>query len=604
MMKPVPTRKLRRFVLWTILVLAAVYFLKRKIGSNNEEFVTSFVPKYQKLEEIYLKNYKAELYDNPVVVFGKSHSAALKEAQSVLDGFSDRGLRYLVVDPKKAYRDLASKQKNKVVVFTKARMFGDLQYIQALSSTNELETRLYDLGLVRKKSGVGYDNNEVKLDELVTFNELAVLLEGDEGRDEYDRLVELNNDRGKQLNIDKIQLDKHKDGENVKKEAIARSGVNELPIVFFKGVYIGDVKSTLENYQKEILINTNQYKLGKDSFSTMERVADVTKKHRFLIYLTSFDPEYATQKKFFAKYEEGYGAVPHIIDVPTIEDAIEIKKDLNIKTTESQAFPLVLVDGAVVVSGQGYSDLDKSESVLEKLQEKKLVNQGVMKKAELKLKNLLSSYLKEGKFSFVYEEKDEFSKDIVEKVKKDHLVKEWVGTHKIALDVIEYPVMRIILKERYGQSGFPLLFDGTVFYGGRDKIQQLVQNDKLIETLTPKINVLMEADPLKDTDKYLRDLMSASKVLVFSLSYCPHCKNAKKTLEYYMDKYGLVYNVMELDQTKNPPKIKEAVKRLTGHNTFPNILVMGKSIGGNSELQKMHQSGAFLQLLKDNGLVK
>ena len=42
--------------------------------------------------------------------------------------------------------------------------------------------------------------------------------------------------------------------------------------------------------------------------------------------------------------------------------------------------------------------------------------------------------------------------------------------------------------------------------------------------------------------------------------------------------------------------------RLTGHGTFPNVIVQRKSIGGSDDLAQLHGSGKLVKLLSAAGV--
>lgn len=42
--------------------------------------------------------------------------------------------------------------------------------------------------------------------------------------------------------------------------------------------------------------------------------------------------------------------------------------------------------------------------------------------------------------------------------------------------------------------------------------------------------------------------------------------------------------------------------RLTGHGTFPNVIVQRKSIGGSDDLTRLHETGELVRLLGAAGV--
>ncbi|KAF8678449.1 hypothetical protein RHS04_05265 [Rhizoctonia solani] len=91
-------------------------------------------------------------------------------------------------------------------------------------------------------------------------------------------------------------------------------------------------------------------------------------------------------------------------------------------------------------------------------------------------------------------------------------------------------------------------------------------------------------------------------VVVFSKTYCPYSKRAKSLLSSL--KLEPAPYVVEVDLRSDSDTVKALLVRLTGHGTFPNILVRRKSIGGSDDLARLHESGELIPLLATAGLIK
>lgn len=48
--------------------------------------------------------------------------------------------------------------------------------------------------------------------------------------------------------------------------------------------------------------------------------------------------------------------------------------------------------------------------------------------------------------------------------------------------------------------------------------------------------------------------------------------------------------------------IKAELGRLTGRNTWPNVLLRSRAIGGSDDLQNLHMTGTLAKLLQSAGL--
>ncbi|KAF1778284.1 Thioredoxin-like fold [Phytophthora cactorum] len=71
-------------------------------------------------------------------------------------------------------------------------------------------------------------------------------------------------------------------------------------------------------------------------------------------------------------------------------------------------------------------------------------------------------------------------------------------------------------------------------------------------------------------------------------SYCPYCTKTKTLLT----ELGAKYEVVELDQIDGGSEQQDALEDLTGQST---------SIGGNSDVRKLHKAGNLEPLLKESG---
>lgn len=91
--------------------------------------------------------------------------------------------------------------------------------------------------------------------------------------------------------------------------------------------------------------------------------------------------------------------------------------------------------------------------------------------------------------------------------------------------------------------------------------------------------------------------IAASPVVVYSKTYCRYCTKTKTLLT----ELGAKFEVVELDEIDGGSEQQDALEDLTGQGTVPNVFVGGKSIGGNSDVTKLHKSGNLEPLLKQNG---
>lgn len=92
-----------------------------------------------------------------------------------------------------------------------------------------------------------------------------------------------------------------------------------------------------------------------------------------------------------------------------------------------------------------------------------------------------------------------------------------------------------------------------------------------------------------------------SQVMVFSKSYCPYCKRAKGLLLELQKSFEVDLGVVELDILPGDDgrMIQTQLLELTGQRTVPNIFIGQKYVGGNSDLQQLHESRKLKSLLLD-----
>lgn len=87
-------------------------------------------------------------------------------------------------------------------------------------------------------------------------------------------------------------------------------------------------------------------------------------------------------------------------------------------------------------------------------------------------------------------------------------------------------------------------------------------------------------------------------VIIFSKSYCPHSKKAKHIL---LEKYKIVPEpyVVELDLHQHGPQLQAVLKHMTGRRTVPNVLLIGKSIGGGDEMEELDETDTLTSMFKE-----
>ncbi|KAF4707528.1 hypothetical protein FOZ62_020147, partial [Perkinsus olseni] len=97
----------------------------------------------------------------------------------------------------------------------------------------------------------------------------------------------------------------------------------------------------------------------------------------------------------------------------------------------------------------------------------------------------------------------------------------------------------------------------------------------------------------EEVKKLVDDEIKQNRVMVFSKSYCPHCKRAKNAL----NSIGAEYKVVELDGRPDCAAIQDYLNEITGARTVPRVFIDGKCIGGGSETAALKESGELQKML-------
>ncbi|KAL1680453.1 thioredoxin-like protein [Schizophyllum commune] len=105
-----------------------------------------------------------------------------------------------------------------------------------------------------------------------------------------------------------------------------------------------------------------------------------------------------------------------------------------------------------------------------------------------------------------------------------------------------------------------------------------------------------------DWEEEEAEINERTPVVIFSKTYCPYSKRAKRLLTktYLLEPPPAI---VEVDLREDGVQIKQLLSRLTGRATFPNVIVRGRSIGGSDDVHRLHAEGALETILKEAGVV-
>ncbi|KAJ6829001.1 glutaredoxin-C8 isoform X1 [Iris pallida] len=107
---------------------------------------------------------------------------------------------------------------------------------------------------------------------------------------------------------------------------------------------------------------------------------------------------------------------------------------------------------------------------------------------------------------------------------------------------------------------------------------------------------LMASAPLVSAagkKSFVRKTVSAHDIVIFSKSYCPYCRRAKGVFQ----ELKKVPYVVELDEREDGSDIQDALAKIVGRRTVPQVFIHGKHLGGSDDTVEAYASGKLAKLL-------
>lgn len=101
-----------------------------------------------------------------------------------------------------------------------------------------------------------------------------------------------------------------------------------------------------------------------------------------------------------------------------------------------------------------------------------------------------------------------------------------------------------------------------------------------------------------EIEEMIKRKNAENAVIVYAKSWCPYCGMVKGLFT----KLGVPFKVVELDELIDEQDIEDALTRLTGQRTVPNVFVGGEHIGGCDDTMALHESGGLIPALEAAGL--
>ncbi|XP_057787460.1 glutaredoxin-C4 isoform X2 [Salvia miltiorrhiza] len=127
-------------------------------------------------------------------------------------------------------------------------------------------------------------------------------------------------------------------------------------------------------------------------------------------------------------------------------------------------------------------------------------------------------------------------------------------------------------------------------------VQSLLQYVSVItlmaSILTASYFTSVEAKP-KSSTAFVKKTVSSHSIVIFSKSYCPYCRRAKAVFkELKQEPY-----VVELDERDDGGKIQDALSKIVGRRTVPQVFINGKHLGGSDDTVEAYENGELAKLL-------
>ncbi|KAL3925862.1 MAG: hypothetical protein SGILL_000111 [Bacillariaceae sp.] len=98
--------------------------------------------------------------------------------------------------------------------------------------------------------------------------------------------------------------------------------------------------------------------------------------------------------------------------------------------------------------------------------------------------------------------------------------------------------------------------------------------------------------------KFIRKENASHQVVIWSKSYCPHCKATKALFQSLPNNKVSDVQIHDLDVIENGSQIQYHLKNISGSRTVPVVFVNNRYIGGNSDVQKLQQEGKLDAVLQ------
>ncbi|CAI5446842.1 unnamed protein product [Caenorhabditis angaria] len=102
--------------------------------------------------------------------------------------------------------------------------------------------------------------------------------------------------------------------------------------------------------------------------------------------------------------------------------------------------------------------------------------------------------------------------------------------------------------------------------------------------------------------EFVDALISRQKIVIFSKTYCPHCKQAQQIIEEYpINPESL--EIVQIDLRKDCQEIQTYLEFLTGARSVPRVFIGSESLGGCDDTIEAEKNGRLAELLQKFGFI-
>ncbi|KAJ1965786.1 hypothetical protein GGI12_000531 [Dipsacomyces acuminosporus] len=342
-------------------------------------------------------------------------------------------------------------------------------------------------------------------------------------------------------------------------------------------------------------------------------------KNRMVVFSKSTCPHCMATKSVLDRYRMKHGLEYLVIEVDRRKDAGDIKRALN-GLYQRTTFPSVFIDSQCIGGNDDIQRLERLDSLAQVLAKKGLLKGDV---EDVAYRTIMDTIRKYQVAMFTVKGADDRE--------TSGLLEKFAAKHSLNYTVIRiderpnFLALRQRLFRISGKDDFPITYIGRLAWGGSPSDIPHFMKDGAIEqrmeymglakspaaedaqktrasTRNEQLPEFAEAASLAGS-RFVQEFIARFDVAVFGRASCTYSKALESLLKDYTRLYGLQYHWVDVDQRSDSEQIKAELLRISGLNTFPNMFVKRRSLGGNDSVYAKHASGELQGLLEQSGLL-